>query len=927
MFKANLKPRHKVVDSKKAMRFAAFAFFLFIAIHPAQGQTNVVSGIAYGTNDLSVATSIASIEDGAGTLLIGFSSTTNLALGHDISGFIVITNQAADFSIAATTNAVVTSSAGPALTVINATNLSLTGGRYLGEATSGDGEFPPIPGVEGTAVGGLLRNSTATIDGSEFAGAAGNAGMVVQASDLIVTDGSFIGGAGAAGLFAVSNSTVTINSGSFTGVVGMAVQESTLIINDGIFSGGEGGAGLFAISNSIVTINDGSFTGGKNAEALYASNSDVTIEAGTFSGAENAEVLYAINSDVTINDGSFTGGGNAEALYAINSDVTIEDGTFNGGMNAAALYAENGDLTINGGTFQGGAFGADSYFGLVSIADAAQTNNITLNGGSFSSIDFAGSGVQILTAGAGVQVDDYVVLDGGALIVDNTSSSAFQNLWIRGGNIRFLNDYSLFSGGRLELLTSTNNAVAPFFADTATFETNSTIDVDASLSNFSTGTNDVVLVSTENGLSVIDAGGNTNSATDANLEENVNLTATTVGRTVLSEVLVVGSTNLVYRFTTESLKDYWNAKGPFGVFADELESLITPEMDTIINLIDNPAISSRAVQQTYFTTFNSFQTALQGMRAAVGQSVARGTQLRDQKRMVPRGARGPTRQPGLPESRIRGWGKYYGNYYTHSDSGLYPSYDSRIHGGVVGIDTSIGKLIIGISGGASQYNTDFDGGGNENTTAAHGNLYGTYGAERGYIDAGIAYGWNQVDTRTADPFRLDGDYDAQLANAYLGGGYDLIDTKGGTVFTPEIAIQYAKYKQDSYTEKGTAAVPRVFDDFDSDSLLSSVGMNVAMQKKRAMKTFAYQLDGRLHWMHEFNPEPSNLDFRLAGGSNSYQLDYPSLDEEIYRIGIGCSFFNTGRQKPRNVVFRVDFDELFGDDFNSHNLSVKVFYAF
>ena len=183
MFKPNLKPHHKAVDNKKAMRLTALAILLFLLPPPTQGQSNVVGGIAYGTNDLSEATSIASIQDGAGTLLIGFPITTNLSLNHEISGFIVITNQAADFSIEATTNAVVTSTGGPALTVINATNLSLTGGRYIGAADTGGGP-PPLPGVDGAPLGGLLRNSTATIDGSEFAGAAGNAGMIGQSSEL-----------------------------------------------------------------------------------------------------------------------------------------------------------------------------------------------------------------------------------------------------------------------------------------------------------------------------------------------------------------------------------------------------------------------------------------------------------------------------------------------------------------------------------------------------------------------------------------------------------------------------------------------------------------------------------------------------------------------------------------------------------------------
>ena len=313
MLKTTLKPRLRAVGSKKAVRFAALAFFSFLVISPTQGQTNVneVSGIAYGTNylDLAITNSIESVADGEGSLNIEYAGTTNLTLDHEISGFIVVNNQTTNFSIAATPDALVTGSGGPALTAINSTNLSLTGGRYVGTvATAGD-EFPQIPGADGTALGGLLRNSKVTIDGSEFTGAAGYAGMVVQSSEVEVTDGTFIGGAGAAGLFAASNSFVTINSGSFTGFVGVAaVQIADLTINDGMFNGSDGVAGLLAISNQTVTINGGSFSGGEGGVGVLAiSNQMVTINGGSFIGGDDAEGLYAENSDlITIGNGTFT---------------------------------------------------------------------------------------------------------------------------------------------------------------------------------------------------------------------------------------------------------------------------------------------------------------------------------------------------------------------------------------------------------------------------------------------------------------------------------------------------------------------------------------------------------------------------------------------------------------------------------------------
>lgn len=866
------------MDKRQAMRFTAIAFFLSVAAAPylTAAQTNSVSGTAFGTNYAALATtgSIGSITDGEGTLDIGFAGTTNLSLNHDIDGYVIVSNAFSTLSIDAV-GGTVTGSQYAVLTVLGGTNLTMTGGQFIGTAGSEGIVLPPVPGQPG---------QTNTISSAAMGG------IIYKTENVSISDTDFSGATYAA--------SETLSQGT-DGL--RLIDIGSVVISNGTFTGGDGGNAA-----------NGTSSGGR---ALYATNVvSLTVDGGTYTGGA------AGLADTS------TGGA---ALHLSDSVAYIDgNGVFTGGNNAAALYARNSDLTIYSGSFQGGAYGTQDYFGLVSIADSGKTNNIDLNGGTFNSIDFAGSGVQLLATGSGLQVDGYVVLDGSSLIVDNASSSAFQDLWVRSGSIQFKNAYSLFSGGNLEIFLASSSNGAPFSADTAIFETNSTIDVDATMTSFNFGTNDVVLVSTENGLSVIDAGGNTNSATDANMAENVNLTATTAGRTILSGVLVDGGTNLIFRFTTETLKDYWNATGAFADFTDELESLMPPEMNTIINLINDPAVSSKAVEQTYFTTFNSYQTALQGIRAAVGQSVARGTQLRDQEQMVPIGARAPMQRSVRKESRMRGWAKYYGNLYTHSEDGLNPSYDSELQGVVLGIDASIGKLIVGISGGSSRYTTTSDNDATENTKANSGSLYGTYGAERGYIDAGIAYGQNKVDTQTADPFRLDGSFDAQLANVYLGGGYNLIDTKGGTVFTPEVSIQYAKYEQDEYAETSTgSAVPRVFDAFDADSLLSTVGMNVSMQSMKVLKTFAFQVDGRLHWMHEFNPDPSNINFRLAGGSNQYQLDYPRLDEEIYRIGFGCSFFNTGRRKPKNVVFRIDFDELFGDGFNSHNLSAKVIYAF
>ncbi len=383
----------------------------------------------------------------------------------------------------------------------------------------------------------------------------------------------------------------------------------------------------------------------------------------------------------------------------------------------------------------------------------------------------------------------------------------------------------------------------------------------------------------------------------------------------------------MFQFTADALSDYWGlsngtSSAVSAAFADELDVLASSDMLATIDSFGSSAQSLAAVEETYFTTLNTFQTALQGLQAAVGQSVSRGAEFREQLQLIPPGAKGPERKNDL-----RAWAKYYGQFYSRYSEGLNREYDTILHGGVIGIDQSFGHLLLGISGGVGNYRTTDTADSEETLEAFHGALYGTYGIQRGYLDAGIAYGYNKVETTTGGAFTLNGEFDAQIISAYFGGGYDLVDTEGGTVFTPEASIQYSIYEQEAYSETSDNAVPRNIDAFDADSLRSSIGLNLSTLNTTRFETFGFKLDGRLHWLHEFNADPGDMSFSLAGGTGNYQLALPLLDQETFRVGFGFSFFNTLRQKPKNVLFRFDFDEFFGNGFNAHNLSAKVIYAF
>jgi len=811
-----MKTQHSIRHGNRLKRTAHLAVPVLLLCPALHAATNWVSGTAYGNNypALATATSISSQASTNGSLIIGYGATTNLTLSHHITGYIIVTNKAPNFTVKAT-GATVEGNLGAVFGAQNATNLVITGGRFIG-TEGADGTLPPIPGQPSAsnstsaATGGILFNCVATIDGSEFAG--------TNATD------------------------------------GLYMELTALTVSNGIFRGGSSGTGLIARNHSTVTIHSGSFTGGAGNTAFYLQNSDATVYGGTFSG------------------------------------------------NAGATNLVAGD-------------------GLFSKLTEATTNHVTLHGGDFSSLAFysTNGAIQHFLAGTNLVVRNGIIQDGGLVVVDNQNNTVFRNLTIQnGGTMSFGSSaYSLGNGGVLGFgIDGTTNGLLT--AGTAYLHTNATIKVTAG--GLPAGENNIILLSTDSGLFMV--GATTNIATGTDFSSN-NVEVAVAGRSRLKAIFVDNDRDLRFQFTTQSLGEYWGATGQLGELADELEAIDNPTMMGIIDSYDNPETSKALTEQTYFGTMNTFLVSMQGLQAAAGQSVARGTEFREQLRLHPKGAKGP---PEINNS-LRGWAKYYGQFLSHDADGLNAEYDATLHGGMVGYDKSFGNLLLGMSGGAGNYRITSGVDAEENIRAYHGTLYGTYGTERAYFDGGIAYGLNQVESRTDVPFVLNGEFDAQVFGAYFGTGYDLVDTKGGTVFTPEASIQYIQYKQDAYSETSTTGVPRNIAAFDADSLRSSLGLNVSMLNTTAFETFGFKLDGRFHWLHEFNPEPGNISFSLEGGSNDYQLAAPLLDEETFRAGFGFSFFNTLRTQPKNVLLRLDFDELFGSGFNSHNLSAKVVYAF
>jgi len=901
----------KTGNTATLLMVLAVFFSLFSS---ARSQTNSVTGTAYGTNDISTAATIRSVTDGEGYLAIGYAGTTSLILSNNISGTISIDSRFSSMDILAT-GSTVSNWQDVVLSITGGTNLTLTDGRFIGLPGTNTFNRATLPGpgaqfgyATNAAAGGWLNGvRNGTLSNTWFEGAT----YAPLPNVIIGTDALMIG-----------NSTNILITG-----------------DDSLFAGGSGG--------DITSATSGALSLG--ARGLLLTNSTASISSGTFQGGHAGRA----SAGDGYQSSSFGGNG----IRVIDSELHIIDGAFTGGDAESAmvnqgglgLFATDSNMIIDGGIFTGGmdAAGKRSY-GLFSMVTGGGTNHLVFSGGTYNLLGFGGSGTQYLTIGTnGLTVADGVNLDGGTLNVTNLNNAPFQNTSIFDGTMNFSENFTLEGGGQFYVssfdtmvgfaqdyrvmsgttnwFTATTNGTGSMTADNMYFHTGSAIGIDNKILGLPAGVSITSTVaSATSGLHVVESGGITNTNPTADLfRTNVNVFSTLNGRSGLSDI-ILSDHSLAFEFSTLTLSNYWNAAGAFAVLADELDAL-TNRNSSMLALIDelaDPGTSGSLVQQTYFTSFNVFQTARQGMQAAIGQSASRSAEFREQLKLKPAGARGPQ-----DSSDLRGWIKYFSERSEQDAAGLNPSYESKLEGGTVGIDKSLGGLLLGISGGAGRYTTTDGFDGKSDIDAYYGSVYGTLEVADGYIDGGIMYGLNKVDTRTATPFVLYGDFDAELTGAYLGAGYDLVDNREGMVFTPELAVQYSMYEQEAYTETGDATIPRRFDAFEADSLLGSVGLNMSILNTIRMETFSLKYDIRAHWMHEFNPEPGSIEFILDGGNNRYQFDAPMLDEDIYRVGAGIAFFNTLSSQPDNVLLRIDYDKLFGDGFDSHRFSAKFIYAF
>lgn len=750
-----------------------------------------------------------------------------------------------------------------------------------------------------------------------------------------------------------SNTTYTyVNTSGGDGMLAFAGSTSNLVISGGEYTGGKGGTSILSPLENETPTDGESLAHGGHGISYEGTGSSSAIKAiisgGTFVGAAGGTA-----ENTVANANTHANGGNG--LLLINSVAEISGGKFMGGMAGTAngiegtvgvgLELNNSSVDIFGGTFDNVRLTGDGTSDLT-FTNGTIEGRLLLAGTDITTYDLSlvgsdsviSSGIYLVDGTANVdQWSDHHFRD--TTVYDGTMNFNGQGFNLEAGSSFALMDKEAavkFNGGFTAKSNSTITTVFDGVGSSIIEGTNLTFEAGAQWKIDGRGANAVA-----NGQKIAMASDGGTLASDLDLSDVEFLGGSWAGAIVDFDPSTTTEIIGTYRIRSleialglEAGSDFYEAM----VQLSDYTSITNSADDAYVPLKTLSAEMAATTLADGYTHAPEMASALIRAQGLFSDQITdRSRSYRRYKRVAesssaPKGPGGWSdslpRKYEIPET-YQVWGRGYGSFFKQGEADGFGGYDTYIGGGVMGLDKRFSNLLLGLGGGYAHTTISGNWGSDGQADTGYGTAYAAINGEKGFLDININYAFNDVETEGSPVMGYEGEYDASTMGLYIGGGMDFSTFNDSMLFTPEVSLLSTYYDRDGYTETAAAAGPypdKVWDAYDQWSYLSSLGATLSMN--RQFESFDLEMEFhpeiRAHWLHEFNADMDADTYLMEGGTTPIGVALQAREEDLIKVGAGVRF---AKWNSDTLEFGLDFDGIFGEDYEAYIFSGKLLHRF
>lgn len=282
-------------------------------------------------------------------------------------------------------------------------------------------------------------------------------------------------------------------------------------------------------------------------------------------------------------------------------------------------------------------------------------------------------------------------------------------------------------------------------------------------------------------------------------------------------------------------------------------------------------------------------------------------------------------------SHYQTWGRAYVADLDQESTDGFAGYDASVRGGVLGVDRRFDHAVVGVAGGMSKTIVTGGDGHSGEADSLQSTVYASYFTDRVYLNAHISFASSDVETDGVSMFGYRSEYDANSLSFFVGAGIGYKGFNDGLMITPEVSLLSSKYSRDGYTSSSSMSQTlgfedMVFDSYDQWSYQSELGVAFSSIKliENTRLQMAFQPEFRVHWVHEFEPNPDGERYEFVGSTQALHAQLQSREENLIRLGGGVRCWNWNSQ---TTEFGLNLDHLKGDAYTEWMFSGHFIHRF